>query len=295
MLKIVEKTKIWFMLSFIVILVGMGFWVAKGLNYGIDFAGGTVLQVDLKQQVDTEKVRNIAAKYASDAVVTTVDATGISIRSSALSSESSDKIEQLKSEISKEYNIDNSTWSTEIVGPAIGNELRQKAVIALLVAAAAMLLYIALRFEIRFGVAAVLALLHDILITLSVYAILRIPVNSSFIAAILTIVGYSINDTIVIFDRIRENMKTMRRVSYEELADVSITETMARSINTVLTTLFTITAVYFIGVSAVKELALPLIIGIISGCYSSIFIASPIWVMWKNYDKKKKSIANANA
>lgn len=295
MLKIVEKTKIWFMLSFIVILVGMGFWVAKGLNYGIDFAGGTVLQVDLKQQVDTEKVRNIAAKYASDAVVTTVDATGISIRSSALSSESSDKIEQLKSEISKEYNIDNSTWSTEIVGPAIGNELRQKAVIALLVAAAAMLLYIALRFEIRFGVAAVLALLHDILITLSVYAILRIPVNSSFIAAILTIVGYSINDTIVIFDRIRENMKTMRRVSYEELADVSITETMARSINTILTTLFTITAVYFIGVSAVKELALPLIIGIISGCYSSIFIASPIWVMWKNYDKKKKSIANANA
>lgn len=295
MLKIVEKTKIWFMLSFIVILVGMGFWVAKGLNYGIDFAGGTVLQVDLKQQVDTEKVRNIAAKYASDAVVTTVDATGISIRSSALSSESSDKIEQLKSEISKEYNIDNSTWSTEIVGPAIGNELRQKAVIALLVAAAAMLLYIALRFEIRFGVAAVLALLHDILITLSVYAILRIPVNSSFIAAILTIVGYSINDTIVIFDRIRENMKTMRRVSYEELADVSITETMARSINTVLTTLFTITAVYFIGVSAVKELALPLITGIISGCYSSIFIASPIWVMWKNYDKKKKSIANANA
>lgn len=163
-----------------------------------------------------------------------------------------------------------------------------------MIASVAMLIYIAIRFEIRFGVAAVLALVHDILIMLSVYAILQIPVNSSFIAAILTIVGYSINDTIVIFDRIRENLRFMKKVSYTELADVSITQTMARSINTILTTLFTITAVYFIGVSAVKELALPLIIGIISGCYSSIFIASPIWVLWKNAEKRKKgAVANA--
>ncbi|HBM75380.1 MAG TPA: protein translocase subunit SecF, partial [Clostridiaceae bacterium] len=112
---------------------------------------------------------------------------------------------------------------------------------------------------------------------------------------ILTVIGYSINDTIVIFDRIRENMKTMRNVSYEELADVSLTQTMSRSINTGMSTLFTITAVYFIGVSSVKELALPLIVGIISGCYSSIFIATPIWVMWKNHDKKNKDVVRANA
>lgn len=295
MLKIVEKTKIWFLCSLIVIAVGMGFLAVNGLNYGIDFAGGTLLQVDLKQPVNAVEVRGIAEKYAKDVLVSAVDSTSVSIRSSELSSDQSGKIDQLKDEMNKKYNLKEDSWSTEIVGPSIGNELRQKAVYALLAAAAAMLIYVAIRFEIRFGVAAVLALVHDILVTLSVYAILQIPVNSSFIAAVLTIVGYSINDTIVIFDRIRENMKSMRRVSYEELADVSITETMARSINTVLTTLFTITAVYFIGVSAVKELALPLIIGIISGCYSSIFIASPIWVLWKNADKRKKSAASANA
>lgn len=297
MLRIIEKTKIWFIASFIVIAIGMGFLVVKGLNFGIDFAGGTVLQVDLKKTVtatEINDIRDIASKYAEDAVVSTLDATGISIRSSVLSIDTSGKVDQLKDEISTKYNIDKASWSAETVGPSIGMELRRDAVLALIIAAIAMLIYIAFRFEIRFGVAAVLALLHDILITLSVYTILQIPVNSSFIAAILTIVGYSINDTIVIFDRIRENLKIMKKVDYTELADVSVTQTMARSINTVLTTLFTITAVYFIGVSAVKELALPLIIGIISGCYSSIFIASPIWVLWKNSDKKKKA-ATANA
>lgn len=285
MFKIIENTKIWFTISLIIIAIGMGFLAFKGLNYGIDFAGGTVMQVDLKKTVPVEEVRNIAEKYASDATVTTVDKTGIQIRSSKITE---DQVQSLKDEMNKKYNIDASTWTNETVGPAIGNELRRNAVISLAIATIAMLAYVAIRFEFKFGVAAVLALVHDVLITLTVYTILQIPVNSSFIAAILTIVGYSINDTIVIFDRIRENMRLMKKVSYEELVDVSITQTMARSINTILTTLFTITAVYFIGVSSVKELALPLIIGIISGCYSSIFIASPIWVLWKNAEKNKK-------
>lgn len=296
MFKIIEKTKIWFIASSIIILVGMGFLAVKGLNFGIDFMGGAIMQVDLKQNITpqiTDEVKQIASKYADDAIVSTVDNSNISIRSSVLADDQSGKMDQLRDEISTKYNIDKATWSTERVGPSIGSELRQKALFALLIAAAAMLLYVALRFEIRFGVAAILALVHDILITVSVYAILQIPVNSSFIAAVLTIIGYSINDTIVIFDRIRENMKVMKKVSYEELANVSITQTMARSVNTILTTLFTITAVYFIGVNAVKELALPLILGIISGCYSSIFIASPIWVIWKNANKKKSKLANA--
>lgn len=296
MLKIIEKTKIWFICSLVVILIGMGFLAVKGLNFGIDFMGGTVMQVDLNKAISSEDIntiRAIAEKYATDAIVSTVDSTSISVRSKSISDDQN-KVDQLKDEISSKFSIDKASWSVETVGPAIGTELRNNAILALLIAALAMLIYIAFRFEIRFGVAAVLALIHDILITLSVYAILQIPVNSSFIAAVLTIVGYSINDTIVIFDRIRENMKSMKKVSYTELADVSVTQTMARSINTILTTLFTITAVYFIGVSAVKELALPLIIGIISGCYSSIFIASPIWVLWKNTEKKKKGAA-ANA
>lgn len=285
MFKIIENTKIWFTLSLVIIAVGMGFWAFKGLNYGIDFAGGTVMQVDMKKAVPVDDIRSMAQKYAGDAVVTTVDVTGIQIRSSKITE---DQVTSLKNDIDKKYNIDAATWTNETVGPSIGKELRQNAILSVAIATIAMLIYVALRFEIKFGVAAVLALVHDVLITISVYSILQVPVNSSFVAAILTIVGYSINDTIVIFDRIRENLRLMRKVSYEELADVSITETMARSINTVLTTLFTITAVYFIGVSSVKELALPLIVGIISGCYSSIFIASPIWVMWKNAEKNKK-------
>ncbi|MGL5243729.1 MAG: protein translocase subunit SecF, partial [Sarcina sp.] len=159
---------------------------------------------------------------------------------------------------------------------------------ALGIAVMFMLIYVAIRFEVDFGIAAIVALAHDILITLSIFAIFQITVNTPFIAAILTIVGYSINDTIVIFDRIRENRKKMRSASYVEVADKSITQTMTRSINTTLTTLITIVAVY-IFVPTVRDFAFPLIIGIACGAYSSIFIASPVWCFLKNRKSKHKN------
>jgi protein-export membrane protein, SecD/SecF family len=290
MFKIIEKTKIWFIGSLLIIAIGIGFCAVKGVTFGIDFVGGSSVQVDLKQNFNTEDIRQIAAKYTNDATVQTVEKTGFMLRSSSITA---DQVEKFKAEINSKYNVDPASWQNETVGPSIGKELTQKAILAFIVSIIGMLIYIAVRFEIRFGVAAIIALVHDLLITLTVYAVFQIPINNTFIAAILTILGYSINDTIVIFDRIRENMRLMGKVSYEELADVSMTESMSRSINTGMTTLFTITAIYFIGVSAVKELALPLIIGIISGTYSSIFIATPIWVLWKNADKKKKSLAKA--
>ena len=155
-----------------------------------------------------------------------------------------------------------------------------------------MLVYIAIRFEFTFWVAAIGALIHDVLITLSVYAIFDIPVNSSFIAAMLTIVGYSINDTIVVFDRIRENNHSMRRSNPAEIANKSINKTLARSINTSLTTLIIIGAVN-VFVPTVREFSFPLLIGIAAGAYSSIFIASPIWVILKNKMNKKKSVKTA--
>ncbi len=155
----------------------------------------------------------------------------------------------------------------------------------------AILLYVTMRFELNFAIAAIIALVHDVFLTVSFYSILGIQVNTPFIAAILTIVGYSINDTIVVFDRIRENVKKNRRMSPEEVANISINETMARSINTTLTTLITITAVY-IFVPSIREFSLPLIIGIACGAYSSIFIASPLWVVLKKRKgKNKKAIA----
>ena len=183
--------------------------------------------------------------------------------------------------------MDDKTINSETIGGTIGKELKEKAFLATIIAMIAMLIYIGIRFELSFGLAAIIALIHDVLITVGVYAIFGIPVNTPFIAAILTIVGYSINDTIVVFDRIRENSKKMRKVELKEIANVSIQQTMSRSINTVLTTLFTITAVY-IFVPSIREFSLPLIIGIAMGAYSSIFIASPMWVILKGKKKTGK-------
>ncbi|MBZ4644832.1 MAG: protein-export rane protein SecF [Clostridia bacterium] len=160
---------------------------------------------------------------------------------------------------------------------------------ASLIASILMLIYITFRFEFKSGVAAVIAMIHDVLVMLTVYAVFRIPINTSFIAAILTILGYSINDTIIVFDRIRENRKYMKKEEFSNVVNKSIWQTMARSINTSLTTLLTITVLYILGVQSIKDFAFPLIVGIVSGTYSSIFIASPIWVMWREWEAKKKS------
>ena len=287
MLKIVERTKLWFAISLFIIVIGMGFMATKGLNLGIDFKGGTVLNISMNQEFNKADVDKVIDKHAKGEYVSKTIDDGknleITVKSEALSAE---EIGTMVKEIKTEFKSSELS-SQDTIGASVGNELKSKAMIALIIATLCMLVYIGLRFEFKFGAAAVIALLHDILITVGVYAVLQIPVNSPFIAAILTIVGYSINDTIVVFDRIRENQKNMRKSSIEEITNVSITQTLARSINTVATTLFTIVAVY-VFVPSIRELSLPLIIGILAGCYSSIFIASPVWVLLK---KRKKKIA----
>lgn len=287
MLKIIENWKIWFSISAIIILIGLGFWIFRGLDYGIDFKGGTIVDVQIGKQFNIEDVRQIAAKYDSKADAREItEGYKAEISSNSLSDE---QISQLFNDLKTKYNLNQSALlKTNRIGPTVGKELRQKALLSAAVATIGILIYTTLRFELKSGVAAVIALIHDLLVMVTVYAVLRIPVNSSFIAAMLTILGYSINDTIVVFDRIRENRKFGKIKNFTELADVSITQTMARSINTVLTTLITITCVYIFGVASIKDFALPLIVGITSGCYSSIFIASPIWVLWENWDNNKK-------
>ncbi|WP_040330262.1 protein translocase subunit SecF [Clostridium ihumii] len=287
-MKIIEKTKIWFTISLTVIIIGIGFMMFKGLNYGIDFKGGTVIDVKVGKDVNKEHVGNIVDKYAKNkyALKTVNDGSEIEIiiQDGVLTEDTNDK---LLNDIKKELKLDDKTINSETIGGTIGKELKEKAILATIIAMIAMLIYIGMRFELSFGIAAIIALIHDVLITIVVYAIFGIPVNTPFIAAILTIVGYSINDTIVVFDRIRENSKKMRKVELKEIANVSIQQTMSRSINTVLTTLFTITAVY-IFVPSIREFSLPLIIGIAMGAYSSIFIASPMWVILKGKKKTGK-------
>ena len=282
MFKIVEKSKIWFSISLAIILIGVVLMCTRGLNFGIDFKGGTKLVVELGDNFDKVEVDNIVKEYASDAVTKTVEGTQYEIKST-----------ELDDALKEKYTLDDSALVSETqIGPSVGKELSRNAIIAVLVACVAMLVYIAIRFEFTFGVAAIGALIHDVLITLSVYAIFDIPVNSSFIAAMLTIVGYSINDTIVVFDRIRENNHSMRRSNPTEIANKSINKTLARSINTSLTTLIIIGAVN-VFVPTVREFSFPLLIGIAAGAYSSIFIASPIWVILKNKMNKKKSVKTA--
>ncbi len=285
MLKIVEKTKLWFAISLFVIVIGMGFMATRGLNLGIDFKGGTVLEISMNEEFKKADVDKVIDKHAKGEYISKTTDDGknleVTVKSEALTA---DEIGAMIEDINAEFKA-SELLSQDTIGGAIGNELKSKAIFALIIATFCMLAYIGFRFEFKFGTAAVVALLHDVLITLGVYAVFYIPVNTPFIAAILTIVGYSINDTIVVFDRIRENQKNMRKASLEEITNVSISQTIARSINTSATTLFTIIAVY-VFVPSIRELSFPLIIGILVGAYSSIFIASPTWVLLKKRNKK---------
>lgn len=288
MLKVIEKTKIWFAISLTIIFIGIIFGVVRGgLNYGIDFKGGTIVQIEFgKSKIDKTAVENIAKKYASDATTNIANNTQVEIRSEALKQAD---INKMFNEIKNKYNLkDKALLSQKQIGPSVGNDLKKNAVTSLAIAIVAILVYVAIRFEFKFGLSAIIALIHDVLITLSVYAIFNIQVNSPFIAAMLTITGYSVCDTVVVFDRIRENLRKVRNKDLAYIADKSITQTIARSIYTVLTVIITILCVY-IFVPSVREFALPLLVGISSGCYSSIFIASPLWVIFKGMKKSKKT------
>ena len=290
MVKIIEKTKIWFSISLAIILIGLALMITKGLNFGIDFKGGTKLVVEFGKDFNKVEVDEIVKSYDKDSVTKTIDSTQYEIKSKDLDET---KTDELIKELKEKYELaDDCLVSQSLIGPSVGKELTRNAIIALVVACIAMMIYIAIRFELSFGLAALIALAHDVLLTLAVYAVFNIPINTSFIAAILTIVGYSINDTIVVFDRIRENNKSMRRSNPVEVANKSIYQTLARSINTSLTTLIVISAVN-IFVPTIREFSFPLLVGIAGGAYSSIFIAAPIWVIiikWKN--KREKTAIN---
>jgi preprotein translocase subunit SecF len=288
MLKIVEKTKIYFAISLFVILIGMGFIATKGLNLGIDFKGGTAITISMNQEFKKADVDKIIDKHAKGEYLSKTINEGkeleITVKSDALTAlEIGTMVKEIKAQFKS-----SELMTQDTIGASVGSELKSKAVKALIVAMICMLVYVGFRFEFNFGAAAIIALLHDILIVVTVYAVTQTPVNATFIAAILTVVGYSINDTIVIFDRIRENQNIMRKSSIEEITNVSITQTMARSINTVLTVIICVVAVY-VFVPSIRDLSGPLIIGIGVGCYSSIFIASPVWVLLKKRSKKVRA------
>ncbi len=282
-LNVVKNKRNYFMVSLSVIAVGLVMVFARGLNVGIDFTGGTLIQIELENEVPVDEIRNITDSFDKNASIVHAGENNTQIIIKTTVNLDNEERFEVFTQFKDKYGLTDDDFVKQLkFGPTIGKETQKKAVISVLIASVCMLAYITLRFEFLFGVAAVIALLHDVLIGIAVYSIFKVPVNSSFIAAMLTIVGYSINDTIVVFDRIRENIKKMRKSKYEEIVELSISQTLVRSINTSVTTLFAISALYIFGVEAIKDFAFPLIVGVLAGTYSSIFIASPIWVMLKS-------------
>lgn len=291
---ILKRSKLWFAISLLIIIPGIFCMFTKGFNFGIDFTGGTIIEMEFQQEVTLPQVRDVLREYNLDNAtiqlsgdVSNVEASkDVMIRTMDL--EENDRkavMASLKDEIG-----DYTVLREEKVGATIGGELITDALMATVISWILIILYVSYRFEWRFGVAAILTLIHDVLIVLSVFSFLQKQVDSSFVAAILTIIGYSINDTIVIFDRIRENQRLhfKRGGDLNELANRSIYQTLTRSLYTVFTVLFTTFALYFFGGDTTKDFSFALLIGFFSGSYSSIFVASPLWVLLKNKFPAKK-------
>lgn len=281
-MNIIKNRKIFAICSLLIIIAGLLMFFIRGLNYGIDFSSGTLIQINVGKFIPVDEVRVIMDEYDKEASILHAGNDKEQIIIKSTSDFSNDDITSIINKFVEKYNIDSDNVLSEKFEASMGKEIRNKALLSTLIATVLMLGYITWRFEFNFGVAAIVALVHDILIMLAVYSILRIPVNSSFIAAILTVLGYSINDTIVIFDRIRENIKLYPRETVDNLINNSIKQSLTRTINTSLTTLISILVLYVLGVEDVKILALPLMLGIVAGTYSSLFIATPIWYELKN-------------
>ncbi|WP_347239744.1 protein translocase subunit SecF [Polycladospora coralii] len=277
-----RKTFLWIALAIMVISIGS--LLIQGLNLGIDFVSGSRLEIKLNQSVDLAKAKDALSELGYKKPNVRVGGTEDDILIFRLN-ETIDHQEKAKIEAKM-----NDTYQTkvsiqeQVVDPIIGREIARNAIVSVLIASVGIILYVALRFEYRFAVAAILALFYDAMFTIGLFSILQLEVDIVFIAAVLTIVGYSVNDTIVIFDRIRENVKLVNPKKWEELAKVvneSIHQTMIRSINTMLTVVFAALALYVLGGESIGNFSLALLFGLLSGAYSSIFLASQIWVSWK--------------
>ena len=294
---IAGKRKIWFIISALIIIPGLFSMFTRGFNFGIDFTGGTIIDLKFEQPVSIIQVRDSLKPHGLDGSTIQLSgetsnvetSTDVMIRTVDL--EENDRKAVMASIRSSVGNYE--VMREEKVGATIGGELIMNAVMALVISWGLIILYIAYRFEFRFGIAAVLGLVHDILIVLAIFSFTQRQIDSSFVAALLTIVGYSINDTIVIFDRIRENLKLhfKRGGDFNEIVNRSIYQTLTRSLYTVFTVLFTTFALYFFGGETTKDFAFALLVGFAVGCYSSIFIASPLWLTLRNWaDQKKRRV-----
>lgn len=279
-----------FIFSSVLIFIGIVSLILHGgPRLGIDFEGGTLIQMKFEYPVTPGEIREVIGKmgFEQSNIQSFGGANEILIRMKVI--ESQEEINKL-TEILHESFKDNAfeIRRLEKVGPKIGEELRGKALLAIISALLVIIIYITVRFEFIFAIGAVVALAHDVMITLGFFSILNIEISLAVIAAFLTIVGYSLNDTIVVFDRVRENLKVLRREAYEDIINTSINQSLSRTVITSMTTLLVVLILYIFGGEVIKNLAFALLIGVVIGTYSSIYVASPVVIRWGSKKEKAK-------
>lgn len=278
----IKNRKIAYTISAVIILVGLISIIFHGFNFGIDFSGGTLLQLRFDKSVSTAEIRKVLGEFnLSQSTIQNLSENEFIIRTENIDSERRKDILS----VLKEKLANPEVLRMETVGPIIGEDLKRSSLYALIFAFIGIILYVTLRFEFKFSVVSVLALLHDCLIVLGIFSLLRKEISIQVVAAILTIIGYSVNNTIIILDRLRENIKFKARETFENLINLSINQTLNRTIFTTLTTIFPILTLYFFGGIILSDFALALLLGMVAGTYSSIFIASPLLIEWNKIFK----------
>ena len=316
MIDLMGKKNYFFALSLLIFVAGIVGIFVNGIQMDIQFQGGTVMQIEMPDNT-------FSTDRAEDIVMQTIGKKANVMKSSTYNAEneadnidlmvlniaSSETLKDLERQnvidaLRAEFNIkEDANVNVNSVEPFIGDEIKTNSLKAILISSILIILYVWLRFKtmhgLSAGVFAVIALVHDIFVMFTVYVLFKIPLNDSFVAAMLTIIGYSINDTVIIYDRIRENTKILRKMPIRELVNKSVLQTLSRSINTSITTLIAILTLYIFAViyniESIKEFTLPLVVGIISGVYSTIFIASPLYMMWQERNINKKAAARKPA
>ena len=280
---IVRNWKIFFAISIIFLLIGYGSMIVRGFNLGIDFTGGSIMDLKFEKEVQVAQVREVLSKHdlggaiiqleSNDTAATS--AQGVLIRTPVIADNDRTAVMQDLEKSLGKFDI----RRVENVGATIGGELIQQAAIAIFLSWVLMVLYITIRFQLNFALAAIIALIVDVSVTLSWFSMLQLEIDSTFVAALLTVVGYSVNGTIVIFDRIRENLKVHRRSETEtDMSDNSIKSTLTRTIYTTITTLFAIVAIFLFGGETIHNFSFAMLVGCCSGAYTSILLAGTIWL-----------------
>ena len=286
MFSIVKNYKIFFSITIIFLLIGCGSIVTRGFNLGIDFTGGSIVDLTFENPVNVAQVRDVLKEHdMGNSIIQLENSDGKTEANSVLNRTEVEEETEIRATMNDlQSKLGNyQIQRVEQVGATIGSELVQQAAMAIVLSWVLMIAYISFRFEFKFAIAAIIALIIDVLVVLSYFSLFQMEMDSSFVAALLTVVGYSVNGTIVIFDRIRENLKIHRRSeSLGEMVDNSIWQCMTRTIYTVATSLFAIVSIFLFGGETIHNFSFAMLVGFASGAYTSIFLAGPMWMFLKN-------------